>query len=250
VPASKPRSATTTALLIIGAVIVALIPVGVSLELVDRRNEARRAESEYPQNVWPGNYPVQPPMPAPTMATTTVPTTPCVPPEFPPNPPTNPPTVDPDAPSSTRQVTTADPISKAGPSTKIIVVECSSPQRSTPYRYDPTNARISVNVSVRNTVQVHVHGDEIWQVQFAPPDGQDLARGQYSNVKDTGSHNPITAAFGLSSPFAGCTSGARSNFRIYEITIVNDAVARLLAAFERSCTGSGQPTYGVIDFST
>jgi hypothetical protein len=247
VPAGKPRSATTTALLIIGAVIVALIPVGVSLELVDRRNEARSAESEYPPYVSPAPYPVQPP---PTMVTTTVPTTPCVPPEWPPNPPTNPPPVDPNAPSTTRPLTSGDPSTKAGPTTKIIAVDCSSKQRSTPYRYDPTNAKISVNFNHQNTVEVFVHGDERWGFAFTPPEGQELARGQYSNVKDAATHNPLTGGFRLSSPFGSCNGDGRATFRIYEITVVKDTVVRLVATFEHHCETGGQPSYGVIDFST
>lgn len=183
-----------------------------------------------------------PPSTEPPATTTTIP---CPPPAAPPDPPTGPPAANP----RPARVSPSDQSRRpaVAPATRITLVGCGrfvlDPGR---YDVDASNVPISLTYRAGNGFAVTIDGTEALEIEFMPPDGQDLTRGVYANVKGIGDHNPVKGGFSLRGRGQGCSD--RSTFTIYEFTAVYDIVTRLLATFEQRCESlDGPPNYGVID---
>lgn len=241
--APRPRSPLTTVLLVAGAVIVAIVPVVYALAMVNRDDEPDDGDVAV-ESVRPGDDSSET---EPFAGATTEVSVPCVPPEWPPGAPTEP------APrTGGGTVTTTDSDdrvgSKAGPGTRITIVACGGRDENGRYEYTPENALIGISFLHGNALSVGVEGDEDWDMEFAPPQGEQLARGVYEDVQRFPFHNPVKGGFSLSGR-GGCNEEL-STFKIYEITFTGGGVTRFLATFQHRCEHAGAPpTYGVIDFS-
>lgn len=194
----------------------------------------------------PSTQPQQDRFAAAIPPSTTTTTAPCVPPEPPPNPPVGP---APDGTNGTTRIAPSDQSRPpaATPPTKITLVGCHVYllRRGT-YSYDPGNARISISYHYGNTISVDIYGDEDSHVEFAPPIGKDLARGVYTSIPEWGARNASIGGFSFSSEGSGCKS--QSTFTIYELTVVDNLVTRLLATFQQLCIEIESQTYGIVDF--
>lgn len=237
-------------LIIAAALAVLLVFLATGTIGPDRRNRAQAAPPTTVEGLFnvPADASRRAPVPSsPSQVTST--TTKCEPPKAPPNAPKNAATAGPTGPPTTVQFDPSEP-SPAGSSTSITLVGCGSYiLGSGRYRYDLSNARITVRYNYGNAIVVNIEGDERWDISFGPPQGQQLARGVYANVQRFPFNNPVAGGFDVSGEGRGCNE-ERSTFTIYEIKVVNNLVTRLLAYFEQHCEQPDAPgSYGVVDFT-
>lgn len=186
----------------------------------------------------------------PSTALRSITTVPCVPPDTPASPPMNP-AVPAVSPTTSRPFFNPVP-SQAGPTTEITLVGCGSfVLASNRLTYAPDSAAITAAYEPAGDVRLRIHGDRDWDIQFGPPAGRPLARGLYSEVPGYRESSGQMGRFSLQG--SRVCEGEKSTFRVYEIRIIADVVARFLATFEHRCaTGTGAnipPSYGVVDFS-
>lgn len=101
-----------------------------------------------------------------------------------------------------------------------------------------------------NDIDIDFHGDDYWNLDFAPPQGKRIGIGEYDNATRAAFHSPVKPGPEVSGAGRGCNT-LNGSFLVHRVNYANDhSLAVFVADFEQHCNGRGPALRGTVSLQS